>query len=99
VSPASSSPAGGDPVTASQDPADIESEIVATRDHLKDTVDELAHRLAPKEIARRTVSDVKQDVREATTNPDGSLRVERIAAVVGAVVAVLALLAVLRRRG
>ena len=98
MSPASSSPAGGDPATASQDPADIESEIVATRDHLKDTVDELAHRLAPKEIARRTVADVKQDLREATTNPDGSLRVERVAAVVGAVLAVVALIVLRRRR-
>ena len=80
------------------DPAAIESEIVATRDHLRSTVDELAHRLAPKEIARRSVADAKQDLRQATTNPDGSLRVERIVAVVGAVVAVLGLLVVLRHR-
>ncbi|WP_426566171.1 DUF3618 domain-containing protein [Angustibacter sp. McL0619] len=79
------------------DPAAIESEIVATRDHLRGTVDELAHRLMPKEIARRSVADAKQDLREATTNPDGSLRVERIAAVVGAVVAVVLLIGMLRR--
>ncbi|GAA4358289.1 DUF3618 domain-containing protein [Angustibacter luteus] len=80
------------------DPAAIESEIVATRDHLKGTVDELAHRLTPKEIARRSVAEAKSDVREATTNPDGSLRVERIAAVAAAVAAVVGLLAVLRHR-
>ena len=80
------------------DPAAIESEIVATRNHLKGTVDELAYRLTPKEIARRSVAEAKSDLREATTNPDGSMRVERIAAVAAAVVAVVGLLAVLRRR-
>jgi superfamily I DNA and RNA helicase len=86
------------PSASSSDPAAIESDIVATRDHLKNTVDELAHRLTPKEIARRSVADAKDELREATTNSDGSLRVERIAAVAGAVLAVVALLAMLRHR-
>ncbi len=80
------------------DPAAIESDIEATRARLAGTVDELAVRLHPKEIGRRSVQDAKQRVREATHTPDGALRTERLAAVAAAAVAVVGLLAVIRRR-
>ena len=82
---------------ASSDPSQIESDIEATRERLAGTVDELAVRLHPKEIGRRSVADVKARVRHATTTPDGSLRVERLAAA-GAALAALVTLVVVRRR-
>ncbi len=84
----------------SQSPAEIEADIEATRERLAGTVDELATRVAPKEIARRSVDDVKTKVQSATHAPDGSLRTERVAAAGGAF-ALLAGLVALRvvRRG
>jgi hypothetical protein len=87
----------GDAVSQT-DPAAIETEIEATRARLAGTVDELAVRLHPKEIGRRSVADFKARVRAATRTPDGSLRVERVGAVVLAVGAVLGLLVLARRR-
>ncbi|WP_460459511.1 DUF3618 domain-containing protein, partial [Angustibacter peucedani] len=75
------------------DPATIEHDIEATRERLAGTVDELAVRLHPKEIGRRSVADAKAKVRAATTTPDGSPRVERIAAVAAAAAALGGLLA------
>jgi hypothetical protein len=85
------------PEPTASDPSAIESDIEATRERLAGTVDELAVRLHPKEIGRRSVADVKQRVRHATRTPDGSLRVERLAAV-GAALAGLVTLVVVRRR-
>jgi uncharacterized protein DUF3618 len=79
----------------SQTPAQIEAEIEATRVRLAGTVDELAVRVQPKEIARRSAQDLKAKAHAATHAPDGSLRTERVAAV-GAAAAVLAALASLR---
>ena len=80
----------------------IEAEIVATRDHLASTIDELSVRAQPKEIARRQAASAKAKLVEATHTPEGDLRVERVGAVaVGS--AVLLWLAILhvrhRRRG
>jgi len=83
--------------SSASDPSQIESDIEATRERLAGTVDELAVRLHPKEIGRRSVADVKARVRHATTTPDGSLRTERFAAV-GAALAALVALVVVRRR-
>lgn len=80
------------------DPAAIESDIEATRARLAGTVDELAVRLHPKEIGKRSLQDVKERARTATHTPDGGLRTERVAAVVAAMLAVVGLLAALRRR-
>jgi MYXO-CTERM domain-containing protein len=68
----------------SQSPAQIEAEIEATRNRLAGTVDELAVRVQPKEIARRSVQDAKDKVQAATHTEDGSLRTERVVAVGGA---------------
>jgi uncharacterized protein (TIGR03382 family) len=80
------------------DPAGIEAEIARRRGQLAATVDELVVRAHPTEIARRGVADAKQRARAATTTEDGQLRVERIGAVVAAVLALVVLVVLLRRR-
>ena len=91
----------GEQTKTSQDA--IEAEIVATRDHLASTIDELSVRAQPKEIARRQAASAKARFVEATHTPEGDLRVERVGAVaVGS--AVLLWLTILhvrhrRRRG
>jgi hypothetical protein len=69
----------------------IEADIEATRDRLAATIDELAFRAQPKEIARREVASVKVSLYAATHTPEGDLRVERVAAIGAAVAAVLGL--------
>lgn len=80
------------------DPATIEHDIEATRERLAGTVDELAVRLHPKEIGRRSLADVKSRVRAATLTPDGSPRVERLAAIGAAALALIGLVVLRRRR-
>jgi len=79
------------------DPAQLEREIEERRERLAATVDELAYRVQPKVVARRSVAGAQAKVRHATTTDDGTLRVERVAAVAGAVL-LLVVLAVVRRR-
>jgi hypothetical protein len=79
-------------------PEQIEARIAARRASLAATVDELAYRAQPKQIARRGVADARRGLTEATRTPDGQLRTERIAAVAAAVVALVAAVALLRRR-
>ena len=81
------------------DPAAIEAQIEATRARLVGTVDELAVRLSPQEIARRGTAQAKARVISATTTPDGQPRIERLAAAGAAVVALLVLASWRRRRG
>jgi len=75
----------------------IEAEIAVTRARLASTIDELAVRAQPKEIARRQAESAKLKFDQATHTPEGDLRVERIGAV-AAVSAVLLALVVLHRR-
>jgi hypothetical protein len=82
-----------------QSVGDIEAEIAATRARLASTIDELAVRAQPKEIARRQAESAKVKLNEATHTPTGELRVERIAAVVAAVVALVGLVVWRRTRG
>ena len=82
----------------SQSPAQIEADIEATRARLAGTVDELADRMAPKEIARRTAEGAKAKAYAETHTPEGGLRTERIAAVGAAAVPAIALLIGLRVR-
>ncbi len=81
------------------DPAAIEADIEATRARLAGTVDELAVRVHPKELARRGTEGAKEKARAAITTPQGQLRVERIAAVAGAALSLLVLAIWRRRRG
>lgn len=82
------------------EPARLEREISLHQQHLAATVDELAARVAPKALAQQGVESAKSKAKELVLDSDGALRVERLAAVGGAVVAVVGLftgLAVKRR--
>jgi len=80
------------------DTARIEKDIEAARARLEGTVNELAYRAQPKVIAQRQADSLKLRLNEATHTPDGNLRVERIAAVAGAVVAFVVVVGLMRRR-
>ena len=82
-----------------QSVGEIEADIAATRARLASTIDELAVRAQPKEIARRQADSAKVKLNEATHTPTGELRIERIAAVVAAVVALVGLVVWRRTRG
>ncbi len=68
--------------------AALEAEVVARRERLATTVDELVGRAAPKAIFQRQAEAAKARFADVAQTPEGELRVERIAAVV-AVVAVV----------
>jgi len=72
-------------------PDAIEAQIAATRAHLAGTIDELAVRARPGEIARRQTESAKVRFVAATHTPEGDLRVERIAALAAAAAALVGL--------
>ena len=74
----------------------LEAEIVARRERLATTIDELTHRVSPRTILHRQTQAAKGRFADVATTPEGDLRVERLAAVV-AVVAVLGGLVLYRR--
>lgn len=76
----------------------IEAEIATTRERLADTIDQLAYRAQPKTIARTQVQSAQVALTEATRNPDGSLRTERLTTWLAATAAVLLAIGLLRRR-
>lgn len=78
--------------------AQLEADIAVTRARLATTVDELVTRAQPKEIARRQGENARLAFIDATHTQYGTLRVERIAGVVGALVAVIVAIGLLRRR-
>ncbi|HKX65780.1 MAG TPA: DUF3618 domain-containing protein [Intrasporangium sp.] len=80
------------------DTARIERDIEAARARLEGTVNELAYRAQPQVMVQRQVQSLALRINEATHTPDGDLRVERIAAVAGAVVAFVVVVGLLRRR-
>lgn len=80
------------------DPKELEAEIERTRARLVGTVDELTARLQPKEVVRRSALGLRGKVDRAIRTPDGSLRVERLAAVGAAVAALVSLVVWNRRR-
>lgn len=75
---------------------DIEKELAQTRERLAATVDELAFRATPQQIAKRQKESARAAFASATQRPDGSLRVEVVAGLVA--VAVLFVAAGLRAR-
>jgi hypothetical protein len=75
----------------------LEAELVERRTHLSTTVDELVTRLMPREILRREVEAVRIKVAQTTHTPDGQIRSELVAAVLGATSVVLIGVALLRR--
>jgi hypothetical protein len=76
---------------------ELEAELAERRAHLSTTIDELVTRVSPGEIARRGVEDVRLRVAAATHTPEGELRSELVAGLLGAVSLVL-IVAGLRRR-
>ena len=74
----------------------LEAEIVARRERLATTIDELTQRVSPRSILHRQTQAAKGRFADVATTPEGELRVERLAAVV-AVVAVLGGLVLYRR--
>jgi hypothetical protein len=77
--------------------AQLEAELAERRAHLSTTVDELVTRLMPREILRREVEAVRIKVAEKTLTPDGQVRSELVAAVLGAASVVLIGVGLLRR--
>ena len=66
--------------------AKLEAQIEAARDELAVTIDQIAARVAPSNVA----AEAKSKARSIVVNPDGSLRKDRvikIAAVAGIVLA------------
>lgn len=86
-------PAVSAPV-ASRSPAEIEREIEATRARLATSIDELAVRVSPKNVAKRGADKARLTVVDET----GAPRTSRIAAIGSGVVAVVGLV-LWRRRG
>lgn len=87
-------PHGTPPTYAPDDrtPAQIESDLAATRDRLSTTVDTLADTLNPKNIARRIVNSLVSPF----THDDGRPNIKKIAPVAGGAVAAVGLLVGLR---
>lgn len=79
-------------------PAALVRLIEQRRTHLATTVDELARRARPRELARRGASGAASRVRAATRTEDGGWRVERVVAVGVALAVVTGLLLRTRRR-
>lgn len=75
----------------------LEADIAERRVRLARTLDEITAKATPSAIAKREVEKAKARFADATTTPEGDLRVERVAAAV-AVVALVVALKVLRRR-
>ena len=75
-------------------PAEIEADIERTRLRLQGTVDAIAERVSPANVARRGAEAAKAQVLEA----DGSLRTTRVVALAAVVVAVVGLIAWRRGR-
>ena len=75
----------------------LEADIAERRARLARTLDELTAKATPSAIAKRQVEQAKQRFADATTTPEGDLRVERVAAAV-AVVAVIVAVKILRSR-
>lgn len=69
----------------------LQADVVARRQALAGTVDELASRLTPQALVRQNTEMIKDKIAKFATTPEGDLRVERIAAVTTLVVAVVAL--------
>ena len=75
----------------------IEAELAASRTRLSSTIDELAFRAQPKEIAKRQTESARLALTDATRTPEGELRTDRLAIALGSVGGVLLLVGLLKR--
>ncbi|HEX4789696.1 MAG TPA: DUF3618 domain-containing protein [Actinospica sp.] len=85
---------GAQQVSDNRSPAEIEADIMETRYRLAGTLDELSERLSPRAALRKADSAV----RGAFTTPDGAIRKDRAALVLGAVAMAVGCLVLLSRR-
>ncbi|MDQ3104838.1 MAG: DUF3618 domain-containing protein [Actinomycetota bacterium] len=84
---------GADSPQGAQTPDAIVGEIEVTREQLALTIDLLVDRTSPKNVAWRTLADVKARF----VQPDGSPRVDALAKVGGAALGVVVVVVLLRR--
>lgn len=83
------------PRTRSQ--KEIEAELIATRERLARTVDQLTFRASPQEIKRRQVQALKLSANRAAFTETGDPRYDRLATGLAVVAGVAILLGVARR--
>lgn len=76
---------------------DIEAELAASRQRLAGTIDELAFRAQPKEVAKRQVESVKLKAGELTQGSDGKVDEDKIGKIVAGAGGVFLVLGLLRR--
>jgi hypothetical protein len=67
--------------------AELEAEIERTRAQLAQTIDQIAERVSPKNVAEKT----KARARDIVVNPDGTLRKERVRVIGGVAFAFIAI--------
>ncbi|MFC3690029.1 DUF3618 domain-containing protein [Aquipuribacter hungaricus] len=91
-------PSAPRPPVLSGDPDALQAAIQARRAHLSGTLDELAQRVKPANLAADAKEEAVDRARRAVTDEQGNLLYERVAAVAGAVVAVVVALVVARHR-
>ncbi|MBR7742909.1 DUF3618 domain-containing protein [Phycicoccus sp. BSK3Z-2] len=86
-------------MSENQSIAGLEAEVVARRERLGRTIDQLVETASPKNVVAREVESVRARFADTVQTPEGELRVERIAAAVAVVAVVGGLVAwrVLRR--
>lgn len=80
------------------DPAGLQAAIEARRAHLSGTLDELAQRVKPANLATEAKDEAVGRAKQAVSDADGNVLYERVAAVGAAFVAVVVALVVARRR-
>lgn len=76
---------------------EIEADIAATRSRLARTVDELAYRVSPDTIKANAVATLKGKANDAAFTPEGDVRYDRLAKVLGGVAGGAMVLGLLRR--
>ncbi|MFV0458111.1 MAG: DUF3618 domain-containing protein [Actinomycetales bacterium] len=81
-----------------QTPEQIRAEIAERQHRLADSVDELTTRANPKTLIADGRQEAADRIRDAVLDEQGNPRVERLAAIGGAVAAILVLVIVARRR-
>lgn len=82
---------------ATRSAKEIEADLAATRERLAGTIDELAFRAQPKELAKRQVEEAKLRLGGFTHKPDGELNTQNLAMVLGGVAVVLLTIGIVRR--
>lgn len=96
--PASPAPSAAGADALSSDPAVLAAAIEARRARLSGTLDELAQRVKPANLASDAKEQAVDRAKKAVSDEQGNLLYERIGAVAAAAVAVVVALAVARRR-